>query len=49
MSKAKWHPATGEFGWFGDVEEGSVESRAVESQAGKGLEALEEYRGGVEE
>tara|TARA_R100001530_G_scaffold38124_1_gene29531 strand:- start:556 stop:1185 length:630 start_codon:yes stop_codon:yes gene_type:complete len=48
MSKAKWHPAEGEFGIFGDVEEGSVESRAAEAQAGRGLQALEGYREGVE-
>ena len=48
MSKAKWHPASGEFGIFGDLEEGSVESRAAEAQAGKGLQALEGYREGVE-
>ena len=43
MSSAKWHPASLEFGIFGDVEEGSVESRAAEAQAGRGLQALEEY------
>jgi len=48
MSSAKWHPSEGEFGVLGDWEEGSPESRAAESQADKGIAALQEYRGDVE-
>ena len=48
MSSAKWHPSEGEFGVLGDWEEGSPESRAAESQADKGIAALEGYRGDVE-
>tara|TARA_R110000787_G_scaffold75924_3_gene167956 strand:- start:2733 stop:3389 length:657 start_codon:yes stop_codon:yes gene_type:complete len=44
MSSAKWHPASGQFGIFGDTEEGSPESRAAKSSAKTGLTALEEYR-----
>jgi len=47
MSSAKWHPSEGEFGVFGDIEAGSPESRAAESQADKGIAALQEYRGDV--
>jgi len=43
MSSAKWHPASGQFGVFGDVQPGSPEQRAAKSQARSGLEALEEY------
>ena len=28
MSSAKWHPASGQFGIFGDVQPGSPEERA---------------------
>lgn len=49
MSSAKWHPASGQFGIFGDVQPGSPEERAAKSQAGKGLEALDEYEARVEE
>ena len=48
MSSAKWHPASGQFGIFGDTEEGSPESRAAKSSAKTGLTALEEYEGKVE-
>ena len=48
MSSAKWHPASGQFGIFGDLEEGSPESRAAKRSAEKGLTALEEYEAQVE-
>ena len=49
MSSAKWHPASGQFGILGDVQPGSPEERAAKRQAGKGLEALDEYEASVEE
>ncbi len=49
MSSAKWHPASGQFGVFGDVQPGSPEERAAKSQARSGLEALDEYEARVEE
>ena len=48
MSSAKWHPASGQFGIFGDVQPGSPEDRAAKSSAKTGLTALEEYEGLVE-
>ena len=48
MSSAKWHPASGQFGIFGDVQPGSPEERAAKSSAEKGLTALEEYEAQVE-
>tara|TARA_R110002110_G_scaffold15141_4_gene68674 strand:- start:1341 stop:1931 length:591 start_codon:yes stop_codon:yes gene_type:complete len=49
MSSAKWHPASGQFGVFGDVQPGSPEERTAKSQARSGLEALDEYEARVEE
>ena len=51
MSSAKWHPASGELGIFGDYgegHEGSPEERAAFSQAQQGLQALGEYETKVE-
>ena len=48
MSSAKWHPASGQFGIFGDIQPGSPEERAAKSSAEKGLTALEEYEAQVE-
>ena len=48
MSSAKWHPAEGEFGIFGDTAPGSPEERAAKAEADKGLAALGQYQAQVE-
>lgn len=48
MSSAKWHPASGNFGIFGDTAPGSPEERAAKREADKGLAALGQYQGKVE-
>lgn len=48
MSSAKWHPASGNFGIFGDTAPGSPEERAAKAEADKGLAALGQYQENVE-